>query len=182
VLAGCDVKVCVPVGLPFGTCSTQVKLLEAKTAIGAGANEIDVVLNMGALKSREYLTVSRDLEEIVRVTKFAGMTENGEDVLVHVVLETAHLTKEELESACRIALASGAEFVKTGSGLFPCRPGPVEVRLLRQRLGKETGIKVAGDIETAEEVLRLINTGATRVGTVHACRIVESLPSEPEEA
>lgn len=181
VLNGSDVKLCAPVGLPFGTCSTQVKLLEARSAICAGANEIEVVINLGALKSHDLAAVAKDLEEMVKMAKLAGMTENREEVLMHVVLETSHLTREELESACRIAVASGAEFIKTCSGLITCQPSAKEVRVLRQRVGKDIGIKVAGSVQTAPEVMDLINTGATRVGTAYGCQIIETVTPDPEE-
>lgn len=181
VLNGSDVKVCTPIGLPFGTCSTQVKLLEARAAIGAGANEIEVLINLGAFRSHDLSIVAKDLEEVINMARFAGVTENRENVLTHVVLETSYLSKEEVECACRIGVASGAEFIKTCSGLNQCHPSPREVRFLRQKAGSEMGIAVAGGIQTAAEVIELVNSGATRVGTALACEIMETVPPDPEE-
>jgi len=180
VLSGSDVRLCVPTGLPFGICAAQVKLLDAKGAISAGANEIDFVVNMGALKSCSLSVVERELGEMINLSRLAGMTDNREVAAVNMVLEADRLTDEELGSACKIALHSGVEFIKTSTGLMPSHPIPKEVRLIRQRVGQEIGIKVAGDVRTAAEVMELVNAGATRVGTRHMSEVVEAGKPNPK--
>jgi len=169
-----DVKLGTVIAFPFGMISTCCKVFEARYAIGMGASELDVVVNLGALKSGNHTQVHRDLEEVVTVAKLAGLTEDGEDVLTKVILEVGLTTREEQEKVCRIAEEVRADFVKTCTGLGP-RPVTVEdVRHLRHCLSREMGIKASGGIRTVEQATALINAGANRIGTSTGTAIVDS--------
>jgi len=169
-----DVKLGTVIAFPFGMIPTCCKVFEARHAIGMGASELDVVVNLGALKSGNHALVHRDLEEVVTVAKLAGLTEDGEDVLTKVILEVGLTTREEQEKVCRIAEEVRADFVKTCTGLGP-RPVTVEdVRHLRHCLSREMGIKASGGIRTVEQATTLINAGANRIGTSTGTAIVDS--------
>jgi len=181
VLADSDVKVCVPIGFPFGATSTAAKVFEAKTAIGNGAREIDVVINIGALRSGELAVVGRDLEEVVKAVKLAGVTENGEEAITKVILETCYLTDEEKIRAADLAKAANAEFLKTSTGFGPLGATVEDVRLLRRVVGKDMGVKAAGGIRTFAKAMEMVNAGATRIGTSNGPRILEEIPEQDEE-
>ncbi len=169
-----DVKLGAVVAFPFGVIPTCCKVFEARHAIGVGASELDVVINLGAVKSGNFGQVHRDLEEIVTVAKLAGLTEDGEDVLTKIILEVGMTTKEEQERVCRIAEEVRADFVKTCTGLGP-RPVTVEdIRHLRHCLSREMGIKASGGIRTVDQAVSLINAGANRIGTSAGIAIVDS--------
>ena len=178
-LRGSDVKACTVIAFPHGCLPTAAKVHEARQAIAARAQEIDVVVNLGALKSGDYDHVYRDLEEIVTVAKLNGITEDGEEVLTKIIVETTLTTREEQERVCRIAEEVRADFIKTCTGSGP-RPVSVEdVKFLRSVVGREMGIKAAGGIRTYEQAMALINAGANRVGTSTGPAIVEAFDRIP---
>lgn len=181
VLRGTDVKVCVPIGFPFGGAPTPVKLFEVRTAIAAGATEADVVINLGAIKSRDWSAVRRDLEEVVKVAKLAGFTENGPEVITKVILETCYLTDDEKITACKLAVDAGAEFVETSTGFGPVGATCADVRLLRRAVGKDIGVKAVGSIATWQAAVELLQAGATRLGTSEGAHILDAMPEEEVE-
>jgi len=169
-----DVKVGTVIGYPTGVLPTGVKVYEAKRALTDGAIEVDIVANLGAVKSGDWTTVQRDLEEVVTVAKLAGLTQDGEDVLAKVIIEVGLTSREEQSRVCRIVKAIRADFVKTCTGQGPRGVTVQDVRFLRHALGRETGIKAAGGIRTLDQAVALINAGANRIGTSAGVAIVES--------
>lgn len=166
LLKGTDVKVCSTVGFPFGVTLPAVKAFEAWRAVENGAREIDMVINLGALKSGDYEAVRRDIEMVV------GVKRSCEDVLVKVIIETEYLTDREKVLACKIAKEAGADFVKTSTGLVG--GATVEdVRLMRETVGGDMGVKAAGGIRTLKDALAMIRAGANRIGTSTAVAIIE---------
>lgn len=164
-----DVKVCSTVGFPYGSTLPEVKALEAEKAVENGAREIDMVMNLSALKSRDYETVRKDIEMVVDVKR------SCEDILVKVIIETGLLTDEEKVLACKIVKEARADFVKTSTGL--AGGATVEdVQLMRKTVGKDMGVKAAGGIRTLKQALAMIEAGANRIGTSTAVAIIEEFP------
>lgn len=169
LLKGTNVKVCSTVGFPFGVTLPEVKAFEARKAVERGAQEIDMVINLGALKSGDYETVRKDIEMVV------GIKSSYRDIIVKVIIETGHLTDREKVLACKIAKEAGADFVKTSTGLVG--GATVEdVRLMRETVGKDMGVKAAGGIRTLKDALAMIRAGANRIGTSTAVDIIEEFP------
>lgn len=171
LLRGTDVKVSSTVGFPYGSTLPEVKAFEAKISLENGAQEIDMVMNIGALKSKEYEIVKRDIEAVVSLKR------SFSDVVVKVIIETGYLTDEEKVMACKLAKESGADFVKTSTGIVG--GATVEdVRLMRKTVGKHMGVKAAGGIRTLKQVLAMIEAGANRIGTSTAVAIIEEISTE----
>ncbi len=163
-LAGSDVKVCTVVGFPLGMTTTAVKVMETKAAIADGAQEIDMVINVGALKDKKYDYVKDE----IRALKEAC----GPNLILKVILETCLLTKEEIEKACTLAKAAGADFVKTSTGFSSGGAKAEDVALMRKTVGQETGVKASGGIHTAEGAKAMIDAGASRLGTSATLAII----------
>ena len=159
-------RVCTVVGFPLGYAASEVKVAEARKAIEDGAEELDVVLNVSALKSGDLEAVKRDVRAVTDVAKAHG-------VLVKVIIETCYLTDQEKILACKLAKECGADFVKTSTGFGPQGATVDDVRLLRQVVGPDVGVKAAGGIRTLEDARAMIEAGATRIGTSHAVAIAE---------
>jgi len=164
-LRDCDVKLGTVIGFPFGTTSTHCKVFEAKQALAMHASELDMVINIGALKSGNLDYVQRDIEEVVTAAALAGLTADGEEVLVKVILETGSTTREEQEKVCRIVQEVRAHFVKTSTGCGHRGATIEDIKFLRQAVGRDIGIKAAGGIRTYKQVLDFVNAGADRIGT-----------------
>jgi len=163
-----DVKVCSTVGFPFGATLPEVKAFEAWRAVENGAREIDMVINLSALKSGDYEAVRKDIEAVADVKRSHG------DLTVKVIIETALLTDEEKVLACKIAKEAGADFVKTSTGLVG--GATVEdVQLMRETVGKDMGVKAAGGVRTLKDALAMIRAGANRIGTSTAVAIIEEI-------
>ncbi len=173
-LRGSDVKVGTVVSYPFGAVPTSVKVYEARQAMNTGATELDIVVNLGAVKSHDYSAVQRDLEEVVTVSNLAGLTEDGDDILTKVIIEVGLTTREEQTRVCRIANAVRADFIKTCTGRGPRGVTIQDVKHIRQVVGREMGVKAAGGIRTIEQATALINGGANRIGTSTGVAIVEA--------
>jgi len=170
LLKGTDVKVASTAGFPFGSSLPEAKAFEARKAVEKGASEIDMVINIGALKSRDYETVKRDIEMVVDVKR-----SHGNHLVIKVIIETGYLTKEEKVMACKLAKEAGADFVKTSTGFVG--PATVEdVRLMRETVGRDMGVKAAGGIRTLKEALAMIEAGANRIGTSTGAAIIEEFP------
>ena len=163
LLAGTDVRVCTVIGFPLGANVPEVKAFEAEAAIRDGAQELDMVINVGALKSGDLALVKRDIEGVVRA---------GAGHVVKVIIETGLLTDEEKRTACRLAKEAGASFVKTCTGFSGGTANAHDIRLMRETVGPEMGVKASGGIRTRESALELIAAGATRIGTSSGTKIV----------
>jgi len=162
-LQGSSAKVFSVAGFPFGACSTPAKVREAELAVEAGAAEIDMVLHIGRLKAGDNEYVARDVGEVVRAA--AGRP-------VKVILETVLLSREEKIRACTLAAEAGARFVKTATGFAGGGATVDDVRLMRETVGTELGVKAAGGIRTLTDALTMIRAGASRIGTSRGVAIV----------
>lgn len=169
-LEATDVKVCSTVGFPFGVTLPEVKALEARKVVEQGAEEIDMVINVSALKSKDYDTVKKDIEAVVDVKRLQ------KDIIVKVIIETAWLTNEEKMLACKLAEEAEADFVKTSTGFFGGKATVEDVKLMRQAVGKHMGVKAAAGIRTLNDTLAMIEAGANRIGTSTAVAIIEEIP------
>jgi len=166
-LAGSPVKVCTVVGFPLGATSTEAKVAEAAAAVRAGAQEIDVVINVGALRSGDHEAVKLDMAQVVKVSHEAG-------AIVKVILETALLDDNQKAVACTLAKLAGADFVKTSTGFGPAGATAHDVALMRSVVGPEMGIKAAGGIRTLHDLQTMAAAGATRIGASASVKIVEA--------
>jgi len=171
-LSGSGVKVGTGVGFPFGALSALIKALETREAIACGADEIDMVINIGAAKEGDYETVRREIETVLRA---------ADPKPLKVLLETAYLSDEQIVRLCRIAADLGAAFVKTSSGFAPQGASVEHVRLMRRTVGPSMGVKGAGGIRTREFALRLVEAGANRVGTSKGVELVTVPAGSAEE-
>jgi deoxyribose-phosphate aldolase len=167
-LAGSCVRVCAVAGFPLGAVSSDSKGYEARRTISDGANEIDMVINIGALKSGEIELVERDIEAVTGVCREC-------DVVSKVIIEAALLTDEEKVTACTLAKAAGADYVKTSTGFSSGGATVADVRLMRRTVGPEMGLKAAGGIRTLEALKAMVVAGATRIGTSAGVRIIQAL-------
>ena len=165
LLHGSDVKICSVVGFPLGAMSTRSKALEAKIAVMDGADEIDMVINVGALKDRDYSVVLEDIKAVKEAC--------GENVL-KVIIETCLLTDDEKVKACELAKEAGADFVKTSTGFSSAGAKVEDVRLMRETVGPDMGVKASGGIHDKEFAKELVDAGANRLGTSATIDIVES--------
>ena len=165
-----NVKVCSTVGFPFGVALPEIKALEAVKAVEDGASELDMVINLGALKSQDYELVKRDITSVVDVKRLY------EDVIVKVIIETSQLTTVEKITACRLAKEAGADFVKTSTGLLGKGATVEDVKLMRQVVGSGMGVKASGGIRNYADAVAMIEAGANRVGTSTAAAIIEGAP------
>ncbi|ARV02570.1 deoxyribose-phosphate aldolase [Enterococcus faecalis] len=169
-LADTDVAVCTVIGFPLGANTPEVKAYEAADAIKNGANEVDMVINIGALKSQQYDYVRQDIQRVVDAAKGKA--------LVKVIIETALLTDEEKVKACELAKEAGADFVKTSTGFSTGGAKVADIRLMRETVGPDMGVKASGGVHNAEEALAMIEAGATRIGASTGVAIVSGATGE----
>jgi deoxyribose-phosphate aldolase len=165
LLKGSDVKVCTVIGFPLGATASAVKAYEAQQAIRDGATEIDMVINIGALKSRAYNAVLEDIAAVVQ-------TSHAADALVKVIIETALLTDEEKVIACQLSKAAGADYVKTSTGFGPGGATVEDVTLMRRVVGPALGVKASGGVKNYADTQAMIAAGATRIGASAGVAIV----------
>lgn len=163
-LAGSGVKTCCVVGFPLGAMSTAAKAFEAAEAVKNGADEVDMVLNVGLARGGEWALVQTDIEAVVRASGAAA---------VKVILETCLLTDAEKHLACEAAKAAGAAFVKTSTGFSTGGATEADIRLMRETVGPDMGVKASGGVRTREDAERMIEAGATRIGASATAKIVE---------
>lgn len=156
LLADSGVKVCTVVGFPLGQMNTKAKAEETRLAVADGAEEIDMVINVGALKDREYETVKQDIQEVKTACKTA---------LLKVIIETCLLTEEEKIKACELSMEAGADFVKTSTGFSTAGAKAEDVALMRRTVGETMGVKAAGGIRNKETAEKMVQAGASRLGT-----------------
>lgn len=165
LLKGSSTKVCTVIGFPLGATTTETKAFEAKDAIAKGAQEVDMVMNIGALKERSIELVAEDIKAVVRATEGKA--------LVKVIIETSLLTDEEKILACEIAVKAGAHFVKTSTGFSTGGATVEDVALMRKTVGKDIGVKASGGVRNIEDLEKMVLAGATRIGTSAGVAIVE---------
>ncbi len=162
-LAGSEVKVCSVIGFPHGTTTRQNKVAETGEAVKNGADEIDMVVNIGVLKDKDYQYVTREIKSVVRAAKKRP---------VKVIIEIGYLDKKEIEKVCRIIKKAKADFVKTNTGYGPIGNKVSDIKLMRRIVGQKFGIKASGGIHNYQQARTLIKAGANRIGTSHGVEIV----------
>jgi deoxyribose-phosphate aldolase len=155
-LQGTGVKVCSVVGFPLGAMTSRSKAFETREAIADGASEIDMVINVGLLKSKDYRAVEEDIRAVRRATRA--------NTILKVIIETVLLTQDEKVMACELARKAGADFVKTSTGFLGGGATVEDIMLMRRVVGKELGVKASGGIRTQKAALELIGAGASRIG------------------
>jgi deoxyribose-phosphate aldolase len=165
-LRGSGVKVCTVIGFPLGANAPDTKVYEARRAIFDGASELDMVVNVGALKSGDHDLVSRDIRGVVEVTHEAGY-------ICKVIIETALLTEDEKVSACLIAKEAGADFVKTSTGFSKGGATAADVALMRRVVGGQMGVKASGGVRDLKQAQEMIRAGATRIGASVGVQIIQ---------
>ena len=176
LLGGSGVPVCSVVGFPLGANTADTKQYETRRAIFDGAREIDMVINVGALKSGDLHRVEQDIRAVTWACREAS-------VLSKVIIETALLTEDEKVAACTLAKAAAADFVKTSTGFGPGGATAADVALMRRVVGEDMGIKASGGVRTLENVNAMVAAGATRIGASAGVRIVQqSRGQQPAEA
>ncbi len=169
-LGGSPVKVCTVVGFPLGACTSPAKALEAAECVRNGAGELDVVINIGFLKSRLLGQVESDLAGVV-----ANARHVDQGTIIKVILETCLLTESEKIMACRLALKAGADFVKTSTGWGKGGATAADVALLKQAVGDSAGVKASGGIKDLATALNMLAAGADRIGTSSGPAIINGL-------
>lgn len=162
-----SVKVTSVIGFPLGSTTKEVKAFEAKNAIENGADELDMVINIGALKDKEYDIVKEDIKAVVDAAKGKA--------LVKVIIETCLLTDEEKEMACKLSVEAGADYVKTSTGFSTGGATVEDVKLMRKVVGPNIGVKASGGIRDTKKALEMIEAGASRIGASSSVAIVEGL-------
>ncbi|WP_433945694.1 deoxyribose-phosphate aldolase [Paenibacillus sp. SN-8-1] len=164
-LAGTPVKVCTVIGFPLGANTSEVKAFEAANAIQNGAGEVDMVINIGALKDGNHELVKQDIKAVVDAA--AGKA------LVKVIIETCLLTDEEKVRASQLAAEAGADFVKTSTGFSTGGATPEDVALMRRTVGDQMGVKASGGVRSLEDMTKMVEAGATRIGASSGVKIME---------
>lgn len=164
-LAGSDVKVCSVIGFPLGASVTSVKAAETKQAIADGANEIDMVLNVAAMKNGEYDYVLNDIKGVVEALE-------GKAIL-KVILENCLLTEEEIVKACELSVEAGAHFVKTSTGFSKGGAVASDIALMRKTVGPNIGVKASGAVRDRETAILMVESGASRIGASASVAIVK---------
>jgi len=171
-LTNSEVKVCTVIGFPLGASTPETKAFETTDAISKGAGEIDMVLNIGALKSGNIDHVKKDIEAVVNAAKGKA--------IVKVILETCLLTDEEKVTASQLSKEAGADFVKTSTGFSTGGATIEDVKLMRQTVGPDMGVKASGGVRSLEDVEAMIKAGATRIGASSGVKIMQGLTSDSD--
>ena len=166
-LKGSSVEVCTVIGFPLGATTSASKAFEAKDAIANGATEVDMVVNVGKIKSGNWDFVKDDIAAVVKAA--------DKKAVVKVIIETCLLTDEEKVKVCQIAKEVGADFVKTSTGFSKWGAKPEDVALMRKTVGPDMGVKASGGIHNAEEALAMMNAGASRLGCSAGIAVVNGL-------
>lgn len=164
LLAGSDVKVCTVIGFPLGANTSETKAFETADAIAKGAQEVDMVINVGALLAGDEATVLEDMKAVVKAA-------NG--TLVKVIIETCYLNDEQKKTACRLAMEAGADFVKTSTGFGTGGATPADVALMRSVVGDKLQVKASGGIRTYEDAMAVVEASADRLGVSASLAILE---------
>ena len=163
-LEGSNVKVCTVIGFPLGANTPEVKAFETKDAIAKGADEVDMVINIGALKDKNYELVERDIKAVVDAA--------DKKALVKVIIETCYLTDEEKKIACELAVKGGTDYVKTSTGFGTGGSTPADIKLMRQTVGENIGVKASGGVRNEKDAVAVIESGASRIGASSSVAII----------
>lgn len=163
-LEGSNVKVCTVIGFPLGANTKEVKAFETRDAIAKGADEVDMVINIGALKDKNYDLVYEDIKAVVDAA--------NKEALVKVIIETCYLTDEEKVKACELAVKAGTDYVKTSTGFGTGGSTPADIKLMRETVGENIGVKASGGVRTAEDAKAVIEAGTSRIGASASIAIV----------
>jgi deoxyribose-phosphate aldolase len=172
LLQGTDVKVCTVIGFPLGANTLETKVFETKNAIENGAQEVDMVINIGALKAKDNDYVEKEIRAVVEAAKGKA--------LIKVILENALLTEEEKVRACELSVKAGADYVKTSTGFSTGGATPEDVALMRKTVGPDIGVKASGGVRTAEDAQKVIEAGASRIGASASISIIKGLKSDSD--
>ncbi|MCY8651236.1 deoxyribose-phosphate aldolase [Bacillus haynesii] len=172
LLKDSEVKVCTVIGFPLGATSSETKAFETKQAIADGAGEVDMVINIGALKDCDTGTVEHDIRAVTDAA-------DGK-ALVKVIIETSLLTDEEKRQACELAVKAGADFVKTSTGFSGGGTTVRDIKLMRDAVGPDIGVKASGGVRDKESALAMIEAGATRIGASAGVSIVKGLTADED--
>lgn len=168
-LKGTYVKVCTVIGFPLGATTTEVKAFETKDVIEKGATEVDMVINVGKLKERNLEYVKNDIKAVVEAAKGKALTK--------VIIETCLLTEEEKIIACKLSKEAGADFVKTSTGFSTGGAAVEDIKLMRETVGPDMGVKASGGVRSKKDALKMIENGATRIGASASIAICEGTES-----
>ena len=171
LLKDSDVLVCTVIGFPLGANTISVKELETKDAVANGADEIDMVINIGQAKMHNYEYIQEEIRMVVSAA--AGKT-------VKVIIETCYLTEEEKIECCKAAKAAGATFVKTSTGFGPAGATKEDIALMRETVGPEMGVKAAGGVRNLDDLMAMVENGATRIGTSGGVAIMQNASVETD--
>ncbi len=169
ILRGSNVKVCTVIGFPLGATTTEVKAFETEDVIKKGATEVDMVINVGKLKEGNLEYIKKDIEAVVNAAK--------EKALTKVIIETCLLTDEEKITACKLSKEAGADFVKTSTGFSTGGATASDIKLMRETVGDELGVKASGGVRTLEDAMTMIENGANRIGASASVAICEGKES-----
>ena len=169
MLKGSDVKVCTVIGFPLGATTTEVKAFETEDVIKKGATEVDMVINIGKLKEGNIEYVKKDIEAVVNAAKGKALTK--------VIIETCLLTDEEKVTACKLSKEAGADFVKTSTGFSTGGATASDIKLMRETVGPDMGVKASGGVRSREDAELMIENGATRIGASASIAICEGTKS-----
>lgn len=164
LLKGSDVKTCTVIGFPLGANTTEAKVFEAQNALSNGADELDMVINIGALKGKDYQTVLQDIRQIRAL---------GDGFILKVIIETSELTDEEKVKACQLAAEAGADFVKTSTGFSSGGATAHDVALMKKSIPAGMQVKASGGVRTQEDAQAMLAAGATRLGASSSIKIIE---------
>lgn len=170
LLKGSEVKVCTVIGFPLGATTSDAKAFETRDAISKGAQEVDMVINVGKLKDKDLDYVKKDIEAVVNEAKGKALTK--------VIIETCLLNNEEKVTACKIAKEAGADFVKTSTGFSTGGATFEDIKLMRETVGANMGVKASGGVRSYEDTMKMIEAGATRIGASASIAICEGLKSD----
>lgn len=171
-LKGTDVKVCTVIGFPLGATTSETKAFETKNAIDNGATEVDMVINIGALKSGDYDLVEKDIRAVTSAAQGKALTK--------VIIETCLLTEEEKVRVCELSVKAGADYVKTSTGFSTGGATVEDIALMRKTVGPDKGVKASGGVRSPEDAQNMINAGATRIGASSGVKIVQGLSSDSD--
>ncbi|MCH1967419.1 deoxyribose-phosphate aldolase [Paraclostridium sordellii] len=169
-LEGSSVKVCTVIGFPLGANTSEVKAFETKDAIKKGADEVDMVINIGALKDKDYDYVLNDIKAVVDAA--------NKEALVKVIIETCYLTEDEKKIACELSVKAGADFVKTSTGFGTGGSTPEDIKLMREVVGPNIGVKASGGVRNQEDAKAVIKAGCSRIGASASVAITKGEDSK----
>lgn len=172
LLNGTEVKVCTVIGFPLGASTPETKAFETKNAIENGATEVDMVINIGALKGGDNELVERDIRSVVEAARDKALTK--------VIIETCLLNEEEKVRACELSVKAGADYVKTSTGFSTGGATVEDIALMRKTVGPTIGVKASGGVRSAEDAEKMIKAGATRIGASSGAAIVNGLTSDSD--